>query len=223
MKQYQIDLTGVRPLLMHHDNIDFQEELKHWRSRPENAKSSVKGDDRSPAFSWHGCVYHDGEVLSIPSDNMRSCIMESGKKVPKTTGRGSFKVDAVSSIIIDDLFIPLLCNGRTIKWNDIESIDGDFKDHLAAVKKLGFSLLVKRAKIGSAKHVRVRPQFDKWSLSFTVTVVDDNLITEQVLSDLFTVGGRYVGLGDWRPGSPKSPGPYGQFSHQITLLGNVAM
>jgi hypothetical protein len=86
-------------------------------------------------------------------------------------------------------------------------------DRLKAAKDAGFELFVKRAKIGSSKHVRVRPRFDSWTARGTILVVDST-INAGVLKNLFTVGGSLIGLCDWRPGSPAS-GRFGQFTAEI--------
>jgi hypothetical protein len=75
-------------------------------------------------------------------------------------------------------------------------------------------LFVKRARIGNAKHVRVRPRFDSWSVSGTLTVLDDSITTD-VLERILTHAGAYAGVGDWRPSSPKSPGPFGRFTSTV--------
>lgn len=213
MKNYIVTLTGRTPLLMHWDNIEWQDSLLLWRTRPENKKNSTAGDDRTPPFTWKGYCYHDGTHLCIPSDNIRPMMMEAGKKIPKAKGRGSFKAEAVSSILIDALYLDFRCNGKQIKWADIEAIEGTFSEHVEAVRKLGFELYTKRAAVGTSKHIRVRPRFASWSLAIPMIAESD--ITDQVMADIFEIAGRFIGLCDWRPGSKKSPGPFGQFDAKI--------
>jgi hypothetical protein len=81
------------------------------------------------------------------------------------------------------------------------------------VKALGFSLYLKRARIGQSKHIRVRPRFESWSATGELVVVDDQ-ITEAVLTDILEVAGKYKGLGDWRPSS-KTPGTFGMFNASL--------
>ena len=85
------------------------------------------------------------------------------------------------------------------------------------VKKLGFELFLKRAKIGQSKHVRVRPFFLNWSAVGSILVMDSQ-ITREALTDILEAAGAYKGLGDWRPSS-KTPGPYGTFSAIVTPVG----
>ena len=101
--------------------------------------------------------------------------------------------------------------------DEVHKIEGSFADHVVAVAKLGFSLFVKRAAVGASKHVRVRPRFDTWSTTGIITTVLDGL-DEAVLQELWDIVGPYIGLCDWRPGSKKSPGPFGRCKAVIQEL-----
>jgi hypothetical protein len=92
--------------------------------------------------------------------------------------------------------------------------ENSFAKHTKAVQGLGFQLFVKRAKIGQAKHIRVRPRFDTWGASGELIIIDDQ-ITDRVLTDIFDIAGRLKGLGDWRPSAPQAPGPFGTFEAKI--------
>ena len=95
--------------------------------------------------------------------------------------------------------------------------ENDFEEHAKIAEKLGFTLFVKRARVGTSKHVRVRPRFANWTASGTITVFDDQLKTD-VLKNILTHAGFYCGLCDWRPGSPSAPGQFGRFSAELELL-----
>lgn len=218
MKTYNVKLTGVTPLLMHRDNHSFGVSLKSWQTNPENKARSIPGDDRTPGWSWIGSVYHDDKVLGVPSDNLMTMLREGGAKVPTGKGQGTYKRQTQSGLIVMETIWPLKnAAGDTIPWAPIKEIstEENFDAHVEAVQKLGFDLMVKRAKIGQSKHVRVRPIFAAgWTVEGTLTVVDTT-ITEKVLSMILTCAGLYCGLGDWRPSAPKSPGPFGRFEAEI--------
>jgi hypothetical protein len=213
MKTYEIEIEGTTPLLMHRDNIDWSDQMDAWKSDPANKKGSKAGDDRSPAFRWIGSLYSDGQVISIDSENISRCLMEAGAMVPVPgTGKKTFKAQTQSGMKVDQLSIPLLVKGKPIPFKPIENLlnENDFAQHRQTATKLGFELFLKRAKIGQAKHVRVRPKFLNWALAFTVTVWDEQ-ITADVLKNVFQYAGAYKGLCDWRPGG-KTPGSYGMFT-----------
>lgn len=202
-------------MLLHHDNLDFGERVKAWQKDPANRNKSVAGDDRSPAWTWIGCLYHDADKLVIPADNLMTVIREGAKRV-STGKRGTFKSQSQSGILINEESWPLFVNGKTVAWNEVTTLGAEesFDKHQKFAIAHGFELFVKRAKIGQAKHVRVRPRFQNWSCTGSVTILDD-AITKPLLQTILDQAGRFAGLGDWRPSSPKSPGPFGTFTATV--------
>lgn len=222
MKTYNVTITGKTPMIHHWDNIEWSDEMKAWEADPANKKTSVKGDDRSPAHRWLGGLYHDGTVVAVPQDNIMRCLMEGGAMVPVPGGKNgkTFKAQTQSGMLVGEPFWPMLVPGpsapRQIPVAPILALkhEPDFLIHKDTAKKFGFELFVKRAKLPQgAKHVRVRPRFSEWSISGTIIVWDDQ-ITKSVLADILKYTGLYKGLGDWRPGG-KTPGPHGMFTGTI--------
>jgi len=218
-RKYKVVLCGESPLLMHRDNIKGCEMVRSWIKNPANKKISVAGDDRSPAFTWVTYCYHDGKRLVIDADNLMTMLRDGGKKCPAPTGRGSLKSQTQSGITVNEIGWPLLVSGAEIPWAPIEALleESDFEVHEQVAKNLGFELFAKRARIGTSKNVRVRPRFDEWSASGTITVFDEILKTD-VLQNILTHAGFYCGLMDWRPGSPSAPGQYVRFSASLEEL-----
>jgi hypothetical protein len=144
-------------------------------------------------------------------------LREGGGKISTGKRQETFKRYTQSGLLLDQFSWPLLVTGGTIPYAPIKGLIGnlDFEQHLGQAERLGFDLLVKRAKIGAAKHVRVRPRFDNWSTTGTVTVLLDDIITKNVLQDILSLSGALCGLGDWRPSSPKSPGSFGRFTAKV--------
>ncbi len=221
---YSFTLTGITPLLMHADDVEKADTLDAWRKAPENKGVSKAGDDRSPAWTWKTYCYSDGEDLAIPSDNLMAALRYAGSQLILKKQK-TFKSATQCGLVIRDLFSPLLIpvykdpedtdseivSWKKIKAQDIEDIDGNFANHTKVANELGFKLFVKRAPVGASKHVRVRPRFERWMVKGTVEVAMQE-ITEDILSKLWAIAGNYAGLCDWRPASPKSPGPFGRFT-----------
>lgn len=219
-RTYEVTITGKTPLLMHPDNLDWADEMEAWKNSPANKKGSKAGDDRSPAWRWLGNLYHDDKVIVIPSDNLARCMMEGGAMVPVPGGKNgkTFKAQSQSGMMTGEPQWPLLVGGKTVPIKPLMDLNGEsvFAKHKEAAQEAGFMLFVKRAKIGAAKHVRVRPRFDAWSATGTVVVWDDQ-ITQGVLQDILDYAGNYKGLGDWRPGC-RTPGPHGMFSATVKAV-----
>lgn len=217
---YQVTVEGITPLLMHRDNIEFSDAMRAWREDPKNKKSSVAGDDRSPAHTWLGCLYEDDEgYLAVPSENIMRCLMEGGAQVPVPgQARKTFKAQTQSGMLTAETAWAVLVDGNKIPMSALTPLMkvGDFTEHIAKARSLGFDLFTKRAKIGQSKHVRVRPKFPRWSLRGRLDVWDDQL-TREALNRIWEYAGDYKGLCDWRPGS-KTPGPFGRFRATLEKL-----
>jgi hypothetical protein len=213
----------VTPLILHHDNLEWATKLDRWQKDPANKAVSVAGDDRTPAWRWIGCLYFDrpseDRCIAIPSDNLMTVLREGGAKCPTGKRGATFKRQTQSGCVVNEIAWPIIVNGAPIQWktlSDLMSVE-DFAVHEAACRDCGFELFVKRAKIQQSKHVRVRPRFDAWEASVTITVMDETITTD-VLQNIMEYAGTYSGLGDWRPSSPKSPGPYGRFTSTVKAL-----
>ncbi len=216
IKEAHVTIKSETPLLMHADNIEWADRMEAWKNDPKNKKMSKAGDDRTPPWRWIGCLNHDGKILTIPTEYIMRCLMEGAAQVPTGKGQKTFKAQSQSGLLCQDFHWPLEVSGTTVSIQDVQAlIDDDLKfcDHLDQVKTMGFELYVKRARIGQAKHIRVRPRFATWSTHGVITLIDSQ-ITKEILGQFFEIGGRYKGLGDWRPGA-KTPGPFGMFTAEV--------
>jgi len=222
MERYQITLEGLTPLLMHNDNLAFCEKIKAWQKAPENKLNSIAGDDRCPAWTWMGYLYHNDKVLGVSSDNVMTMLREGGSKVSVGKKSETFKKQTQSGIMLDQQQFDLYVNNKTISVADLKSLIGntDFNEHLETAEMLGFELLVKRAKIGNNKHIRVRPMFRNWRLEGSLTILDSEIsnLTEHNLKIILNQAGALCGICDWRPSSPKSSGTFGKFSPIIKRI-----
>lgn len=219
MRTYRIEITGTQPLLMHADSIAWADQMDAWLSVGSNKKKSKAGDDRMPAWKWIGYLYHDGASVVLPTDNIMRMVMEGGALTPTGKRQGTFKSQTQSGIMPSAVSWPLLVRGAPVPVDRFLALVGnnDFGAHQAAAQDLGlFSLFLKRARIGTSKHVRVRPRFEEWSASGEVVVTDDT-ITTQVLQDILETAGKHKGLCDWRPGS-KTPGAFGTFTATVKQI-----
>jgi hypothetical protein len=216
MDTYSVRLFGETPLLMHWDNLDWAETMATWARDPAAKKSSVAGDDRSPAWRWLGYLYHESGLVVLPADNLMTVLREGGAKVPTGKKGATFKRQTQSGLLVNESAWPLTVEGKELPVARLMSMtmEEDFEKQKEAAVSAGFALFVKRARIGNAKHVRVRPRFDSWAVSGTISVLDDS-ITRDTLETILTYAGVQCGVGDWRPSSPKSPGPFGRFKAEV--------
>jgi len=221
MDQYKIILKGLTPLLMHNDNLTFNEKVSAWRKDPSNKEYSISGDDRTPPWSWIGYLYHDGRNLGINSDNLMTMLREGGAKVLTGKGKETFKKQTQSGIMIDQQQFDITVNDNPIPVQPIKDLIGnrEFAEHIEMAESLGFELLVKRARIGRAKHIRVRPMFREWEAHGSLTVIDSELsgLKHDNLTIILNYAGALCGLCDWRPSSGSS-GTFGKFTPVVERM-----
>lgn len=221
MRLYEVSLTGSSPLLLHNDDIEWADRMDAWRANKDNKKHSKAGDDRTPAFRWIGNLYRDDKQVIMPTENIMAALLEGGAMVPVPGGKNgkTFKSQSQSGIMPQEIGWPITINGKNVPLAPIDKLlnEPKFDAHQDAVQDMGFTLYLKRARIGSSKHVRVRPRFDTWTAAGTLAVADDQ-ITDEVLSDILEMAGKYKGVGDWRPSAPKKPGVYGRFEATVARI-----
>lgn len=219
---YEFEIRGLTPLLMHADSIEGADIIKEWRDNPQNKGLQRPGDDRSPAWGWMYSLYLDAkqEKICMPAVNVTTALMKAGSYLSAGKGK-TLKRSAAAGLMIPDEYLPFQANGKSVSFADLsgnklpQEVDPRSFEKLKAVAaKHHIMLWSKRAKIGQAKHIRVRPRFESWSVSGRIEILLPEF-TADVVKQLFEIAGRRVGLGDWRPDSPKSPGPFGQFETKI--------
>lgn len=214
---YKFTITGITPILLHNNNILERDVLEAKRKKMKGGKP---GDDRSPPESWKGYNYFSEETgnVCMPAENMLACLLLGGVKV-KVGGKETLKTHS-QRVMFDQVDFDMLIQGKPITRASIDAIQGEFSEHYKAAQDLGFKLHVKPCTVGTSKHIRVRPQFGGWSFSgtFLIDEEDATVLSLTALRDLFSTCGRMVGLGDWRPGSPKRPGQWGRFMAEVNRI-----
>lgn len=207
-------LKGITPLLMHADDVEAASTLDEWRKSPGNKNVSVPGDDRSPAWTWQTYLYRDADgLIGMPADNVMVALRQAGSKMTLKR-QTTFKAITQSGLLCTDETLTFTNGGKQISTKEFAADrDDKFADQKKAVEKAGFELLVKRARVGTSKHVRVRPMFRSWSVSGVIQILASE-ITFDSLQMLFDLAGD-VGLCDWRPGC-KTPGRFGMFEATVT-------
>lgn len=123
----------------------------------------------------------DGKIY-ISSSQVHGCLINAGKDL-KIKGKKSATYSKVFGAFV--LIEPAELILSPQKWTT---------DKRAVV--------VQKARI-----MRSRPRWDKWSLEFTATLMDNDIPME-VLKEGLDNGGKYIGIGDFRP---EKKGPFGRF------------
>jgi hypothetical protein len=192
MDTVKVAIEGTSPLLMH--NGQLADPLNEWAKKLKKvtAKRQKTDDDywEMAQIEFMGSLYFDKkDGVYIPGDNISTMIRDGGtlKK------RGAMVKRGVECL---DVRCPVVYEGpRTMLalWDLTE-----FRD----------TRTIKNGSTGG-RVPRTRPKFNEWSLGFTL-FYEPGMINLADLRQCVEDAGMYVGLGDYRPGSPKG-GRYGRF------------
>lgn len=214
--KFVMQIKGVTPLLMHKDNLEWQDRMKAWIGDPDNKKKSVAGDDRTPGFTWLGSLYEADGLAVLEWEMILKALTTAGSKVIKK-GMTTYKQSVASAVFLDGMTFPVLVKGKEVQVGGLMKKlhdEMDYAKHCTEAERCGFRLFAKRAGVNGSKHVRVRPRFDEWAVVVRGTVDTDEL-DAATFAKIVSIAGARVGLGDWRPSSPKAPGSYGMFTAEL--------
>lgn len=189
MKQIKVVIGGPA-LLMHNGQLadprnPYSKAMKEVTSKK---KKSDEDHEEIARREFQGGLYHDDEIGPyLPGEAVQAMLVEASRKSKQ--GR------EFVSVSVEEDMIPLEYKGprdRDALWKD---------------EKFVFTKGVKNQQ---NRVMRTRPIFRNWKIEFTITIDDDASVNVEDVQRALDIGGRKVGLGDWRPGSPKG-GRYGRF------------
>lgn len=189
-RQIKVTIGGPK-LLMHNgrlaDPLDpatrVLKEVQHKKTKSDDDHSEIA------RLEFLGGLYIDDEIGPyIPGEAVLR-MLEQGARQKK---RGA-KVAPVS--IVEDQ-VALQYDGprdETSLWENPK-----FRDRRAVV-------------VGRSRVIRTRPKFTDWKLSFTIDIPEGVPVNPSDIEEALIDAGMFVGLGDFRPGSPKR-GKFGMFN-----------
>jgi len=224
MYRFKLTATGITSVFAHRDDVVAADKVEEWRKQPEN-KNAKKGDDRYPGWTWKTYLYYSEDkdnLIGLPIGNLMAALKKGGVEFSLQSSRKSLKAASQTTIRISSPFLPIALHNKVVlTGDDIDAIDGNlpFDEQQDLAKKIGFVIDCRRATVGAAKHVRCRPKFlPGWTFDVEGLVTDEHKIPKKTFVDLFTLVGDQVGVGDWRPGAPKSPGTHGRFTVDVDFI-----
>jgi hypothetical protein len=172
---YQI--RGLSPILLHNGQTanplnHYAKEIKKISSKRNKTDADI---EQMMMLEWQAGLYVQEKVIGIPDIVLLGMMTSAAKKVKKGQ-------QAKSGIFIEGFF-PLRYEGP----KDLKKLWEDEK----------FRLTVK-VTVNRNSIMRTRPKFDKWSLEFGAEI-DTTLINTGDFTEILKIGGKQIGLGDWRP------------------------
>lgn len=179
MKQVQITIKGITPLLTHNERLanPFDDLTKNIKAITGKRKKT--GDDllEMARLEWMGGLYFDNAVGPyMPGYNLLAALVQGGKvhKLGTAIKR--------AALVVEDK-LPITYDGP----RDMQSLFADkrFVD-------------IRSVKVGTSKVLRARPKFDDWQIKFTVAY-DETVLQIEDLMRVANTTGSMTGIGDYRP------------------------
>lgn len=192
MRQFNVTVKGVTPYMQHRmDDV----KLKEWeKQRGTIIERDGLNDEPHVTAAFHAYIDPDGNYY-IPNDHFKQCFVKGGGFVKGKVGNATKTMKNIVAAM------------WRIKEDKIAFRKFDEVDTRSAVNKN-----VK------ARIIVHRPKWNTWECSFTLLIDDDakNGITKSTIMDIMSYGGRYLGVGSYRP---EHTGEYGRFD--VTKLEEV--
>lgn len=190
MQSVQIDITGDTTLLMHADTLadPLREVTKAFKKVSSKRVKTDSDHEEMARAEFKAGLYLDHEgAVCIPNRNIMKCLTE-GARITKSGA----KIER--GLTITALTFPLQYKGP--RDPDALYADRNFRSRMSV-------------RVGTAKTMRCRPQFNGWSLSVTA-MIDETVLSLAELQDIAKNAGAMIGLGDYRKG-----GGFGRFTATV--------
>ena len=189
--RYRITIKGTEPLLQHNGaaNLDTHSPVHQERDeimRRLRSGRTVLDDQRLAELDCQLSLWLDEhDRPTIPQAALRTMLETSAKKLKQGPRvREGLMVVAVEAFTYD------------------EQRYGTTLPQLGKTTQFRTAVVINRNRM-----LRTRAKFDEWACTFVVEC-DDALVDQRHLQTWLNIGGRRIGLGDWRP---ERSGVYGRF------------
>lgn len=187
-----VTITGTRPLLMNRMTPEELEGLDDKTKKKPKAAAKAPAQERAAAK-----VYNEDGRPVMPLENLMACLIEAGKYVRLD---GKRQVSTSKGTIL-----PGLMNIET-KTLWLRKPNGGDPDAWG-VAEWRYEIRQGRNPNGGEAVAIVRPRFEQWGFRLEAEIDTDEM-PEDAYRKLFDLGGKRVGLCDFRP---QCKGIFGQF------------
>ena len=168
-----VGIKGVCPLLMNQLTPENYEASKKGKGKKGSKQDTSSPEHKQKEFEQAQYRTEAGQLCQ-PAEHLEKCLEIAG---------GSFKFEGQKK------YGKVLCGGIII---DPEQIVHKIQTVVPMEK---FVRIPPRT---GAKVLKTRAKLPEWELEFVITVINES-INFDVLKDIVTYAGTYVGIGDWRP------------------------
>ncbi len=188
---YQVRIEGISPLIMHNGAAGLDTRSPANREKAQITKKTASSrtesdEDRLRELECQTSLWLDSlQRPTIPESAIRANLEKSARKSREGGNvREGLIVMSIDNFIYDKSL-------------------GVSVEELCKNVQFTVGVVVQRARV-----LRTRAKFDEWGCIYTLDC-DPELVDLGRLETWLDIGGRRIGLGDWRP---EKSGQYGRFS-----------
>lgn len=194
--KYKVKVKGVTPYMQH--RMD-DTKLAEWEKRRGTIiERDHLNDEPEKKAAFHSYIDQDGNYY-IPSEHFKQCFVKGGAFVKGKVGNTT---KSMKNIVAG-------------MWRILEERISFRKFDEVDIR----SAVNRNIK---ARIITHRPKWMQWEAEFTLSIDDDtkNRVTDETVRAIIEYGGRYLGVGSYRP---EHTGEYGRFEiAELTLLQELA-
>lgn len=187
---YKIKIEGITPYMQHRmDDIKLAEWEKNRKHIIERPDVALEDAKRA---EYHCYRNNEGDCF-IPAEQLRIAFINGGTYLKSKVGARTKSMKGIIAALV------------RISPEEILLPDYNLIDKRSAVNKN-----IK------ARVMVLRPKWSTWAAEFDM-ILDNETLTKEMITELVTVTGSYVGIGSYRP---TNNGYFGRFklveiNHQI--------
>ena len=188
--RYEVRAEGIGGIITHNgaEGLNARSAISREMAEINRKKGSNRTDVDDKRLRFLECrrsLYHDARgALTLPESALRGMIESAARKLKQgPLVREGLVVESVKEFVYDKAL------GTTL-------------DEIAENCQFSTSVVIQRNRI-----IRTRARFEPWGCVFIVDC-DDEMVDREQLESWLDIGGRRVGLGDWRP---ERSGSHGRF------------
>lgn len=188
--RYRIIIEGLSPLVTHNgaaglDSRSAENVEKAEITKKRGTNRTEVDSARLAELDCYTSLYLDESgAATFPASALRANIEFAARKLKQG---------------------PLVREGLVVERVETFDYDrslGETGWDLAKTVQFTVPVVVQRARV-----LRTRAKFDEWAITF-VLEVDEELVDRDMIERWLDIGGRRLGVGDWRP---QKSGSYGRF------------
>ena len=191
--EYRVTIEGLPPgIIMHNGTAGLdprtpqKKEIAYITSSKRGANRTEEDDARIAELECQISLYLDQDgAPTLPTSMLRAMIEQAARKFKQ----GPLVREGLIVTSVEDFDYQIDLLGRTV-------------EELGKTAQFTVPVVVQRSRL-----LRTRARFQYWSCQFVVEC-DSELVDEELLRNWLEVGGRRIGLGDWRPAKS---GEHGRF------------